>query len=79
MTEPRDELEQLTEVQRPRQLAVKVRKAAELIDIGPSKMYDLVNRGAIPSIRVDGAIRIPVDGLRDWVKEREEHGNETAP
>ena len=64
LTSHREKLDDLTEVPRPRQLAVKVRTAAELIDIGPSKMYDLVNRGAIPSIRIDGSIRIPLwDGM----------------
>ena len=72
MTSHREELDELTEVQRPRRLAVKVRTAAELIDVSPSKMYQLVSRKVVPSIRVDDSIRIPLESLINWVKERNE-------
>ena len=72
MTAPSEELKELTEVPRPRRLALKVRKAAARIDVGASKMYQLVARGEIPAIRIDGSIRIPLEDLYDWVKERKE-------
>ena len=78
MTSHREELDELTEVQRPRRLAVKVRTAAELIDVSPSKMYQLVSRKVVPSIRVDDSIRIPLESLINWVKEREKPGRERA-
>jgi excisionase family DNA binding protein len=76
MTSHREELDDLTEVPRPRRLALKVRTAAELIDVAPSKMYELVSRKVVPSIRVDDSIRIPLEALINWVKQREKLGKE---
>ena len=57
MTSQREELDELTAVPRPRRLALKVRTAAALIDVAPSKMYQLVSRKVVRSIRVDNAIQ----------------------
>lgn len=42
-------------------------EAAEVLGIGRTKVYDLIHRGEIPSIRFDGSIRIPTDQLRETI------------
>jgi excisionase family DNA binding protein len=45
-------------------------ETAEAIGVSRSRVYELISRGEIPSIRVGGAVRVPVDSLRDWVTRR---------
>lgn len=42
-------------------------EVAEVTGLGKSKVYELLARGEMPSIRIDGSVRIPVDQLRDWI------------
>jgi excisionase family DNA binding protein len=49
-------------------LLLRPTEAAEVISLGRSKMYDLIAKGVIPSIRIGKSVRVPADGLREWVK-----------
>ena len=40
----------------------------EAIGVGRSTMGKLLLRGEIPSFKIGHLRKIPVDGLRDWVK-----------
>jgi excisionase family DNA binding protein len=42
-------------------------EAAEAIGIGRSKIYELLASGELPSIRIGGSVRVPVDALRAWI------------
>jgi len=42
-------------------------EAAEAIGIGRSKVYELLASGELPSIRIGGSVRVPVDALRAWI------------
>jgi excisionase family DNA binding protein len=42
-------------------------EAAELIGLGRSKVYALLASGELPSVRIGGSVRIPLDALRAWV------------
>lgn len=42
-------------------------EAAEAIGVGRSKMYELLAKGELPSIRIGGSVRVPVDALRNWI------------
>ena len=42
-------------------------EAAEAIGIGRSKMYELLASGELPSIRIGGSVRVPIDALRAWI------------
>ncbi len=42
-------------------------EAAEAIGVSRSRVYELISSGDIPSIRVGGVVRVPVDSLREWV------------
>jgi excisionase family DNA binding protein len=51
-------------------LLVTVEEAARLLHIGRSMIYELMNRGEIPSLRIGSARRIPVGALRAWIAAR---------
>lgn len=48
-------------------LALSVKGTAEALDIGTSKVYQMVASGELPSIRIGGSVRVPVDALKAWV------------
>jgi excisionase family DNA binding protein len=54
------------------QMLLKPKRAFELLDISRSKGYALIASGELPSIRIGRAVRVPVDGLKDWVKRQTE-------
>jgi len=51
-------------------LLLRATEAAEVIGLGRSKMYDLIAKGVVPSIRIGKSVRVPVEELRHWVKEQ---------
>lgn len=48
-------------------LLLRPTEAAEAIGIGRSKIYELLASGDLPSIRIGGSVRVPVDALRAWI------------
>jgi len=51
-------------------LMLRPAEAAELIGMSRAKVYELIARGAIPSIRVggpNGPTRVPVGALKTWI------------
>lgn len=48
-------------------LLYRVEEAAELLGLGRSKTYELISRGEIGSVRVDGAIRVPQTAIEDFI------------
>lgn len=49
-------------------LLLRVAEAAELMGISRSKAYEMISAGILPSVRIGGSLRIPVDELRAWIK-----------
>lgn len=58
-------------------LLYKPVEAAQAISVSRSKMYDLMRNGQVPSIRVGGVLRVPVEALRLWVEQQ--LADRTAP
>jgi excisionase family DNA binding protein len=52
------------------QLLLRPMEAAEAIGVGRSKVYELLASGELPSIRISGSVRVPVDKLREWIARR---------
>jgi excisionase family DNA binding protein len=42
-------------------------EAAEALGVSRAKTYELIAAGDIPSVRLGGCVRVPVDGLRAWI------------
>lgn len=51
-------------------LLLRPTEAAETIGIGRSKVYELLASGELPSIRIGGSVRIPLDRLREWIEHK---------
>lgn len=58
----------------PAPLLVGRDEACRLLGIGRRKLWELTNRGVIPHIRVDRAVRYSPDSLRRWVAAQEKGG-----
>jgi len=50
-------------------LLLRVNETAERLSLGRTKVYQLIARGVIPSVRIDGALRVPASELEDLVQE----------
>lgn len=48
-------------------LTLRPTEVAQTLGIGRSKAYELIASGAIPSIRLGGSVRVPLDALRAWI------------
>lgn len=48
-------------------LLLTVPEAAKALSISRSKLYELLASGALRSVRIDGARRIPLNALNDYV------------
>ena len=43
-------------------------EVAQLLNLSLSKVYALIRTGALPSVRVDSAVRVPRAELEDWIR-----------
>jgi excisionase family DNA binding protein len=69
--------QQLALSQSLEQILLKPKKAFELLDIGRSTGYALIASGELPSVRIGRAVRVPIEGLREWVKRQTEKNDST--
>lgn len=46
---------------------LRVREVAALLGVSRSRVYDLIGKGAIPAIRIDGALRVPRSAWDEWL------------
>jgi len=53
-------------------LLLNITEAAELVGLGKTKFYELVQSRDIPSIRIGRAVRISATALRAWVAKQSE-------
>ena len=56
----------------PQRLLLRIPEVAETLGIGRSKIYEIIARGELPTVRVGRAVRISVTTLQEWVEEREQ-------
>lgn len=51
-------------------LLLSPNEVAEALGIGRPKVYSLLSRGELPSVRVGRSVRVHFAGLRRWVEEQ---------
>jgi len=51
-------------------IAYRPLEAAKMLGIGKSKVYELMARKELPSIRLGGSLLIPVQALNQWVEDQ---------
>lgn len=54
----------------PEKLLLTVSEAAQMCGYSRSFLYEAVNRGEIPTIRLGRTCRIPAAWLRRWIEEQ---------
>ena len=59
------------------QLLLTADQVAEVLAIGRSKTYSLLADGTLPSMRIRGSIRVPIESLRAWIAQRTVGGGST--
>lgn len=45
-------------------------EVGEAIGVCRSKAYELIASGEIPSIKIGGCVRVPLDKLREWIERK---------
>lgn len=67
----RDELPHLgpREAARNSRLLLTVPEAATALGLSRSKVYELITRRAVRSIRIDGSRRVPIEALEAYITE----------
>jgi len=48
-------------------LLLRAREVAHLLGLGRSKVYEMMQTGELPTIRIGTAVRVPRSGLESWL------------
>ena len=54
-------------------------EAAAELNVGKTKIYELLRKGEIPSLRVGRKILIPMDELKNWLYENAHKNGNASP
>ena len=55
-------------------LLLRPAKAAQLLDMSRSKLYDALTRGEIPSLRIAGQLSVPMAAVEKLIAEQVQRG-----
>jgi excisionase family DNA binding protein len=55
-------------------LLLKMSEVAQLLGVSRSTAYSMAAMGELPMIRIRGGVRVPVEGLRQWMAQKVEIG-----
>lgn len=58
-------------------LTLRVKETAEALGISRAKAYELIAAGEIPSVRIGGCVRVPLDALRAWIRQQTDDVDQT--
>lgn len=51
-------------------LTYTILEAANVLRLSRAKVYQLIEREGLPTVHFGRAVRVPVDSLQDWLRER---------
>jgi excisionase family DNA binding protein len=57
---------------------LRVREAAEVLGVSEAKIWELLRRDEIPSLKIDGSRRITAGAIADYVASREAAAGKTG-
>jgi excisionase family DNA binding protein len=52
-------------------LLLTIPQVATMLELGRTKVYDLIEREGLPSIKLGTARRVPVKALQEWLEQRQ--------
>lgn len=67
MTDAHHRSSNLEEVSEVHKLLLTVRETADMLGVGRSKTYELIGRGELHSVLIDGCRRVPTSAVEDYV------------
>jgi len=50
-------------------LLLRVPETGEALGLSRAKVYELINRGDLKAVHIDGSVRVPMDEVRRFVSE----------
>lgn len=53
-------------------LVLSIAEAARSVRMGKTKLREVIREGRIPTVRDGRWVRVPVDGLKEWVRRNTE-------
>jgi excisionase family DNA binding protein len=59
-------------------LLYRVPEAARMLGLGESKTWELIARGELESVKIDGARRVPREAIESYVRRLREDGGDAA-
>ena len=52
-------------------LLLKPAEVTEMLGIARSRVYEMLTRRELPSVRIGSSVRIPASALQQWIEERQ--------
>ena len=54
-------------------LLLRAEEVQKALGLGRSKVYEMMACGELPTIRIGRSVRVPADGLREWLDHQRGH------
>jgi len=51
-------------------LCVSIETCADMLSLSRAKVYELIDRENLPTVRFGKAVKVPIEQLRDWLNKR---------
>ena len=66
------EVPNMERVGQPEPLLLRAAEVASLLNLGRSKVYELMAAGELPVVRIGGVVRVPRSELEMWIRSKAE-------
>ncbi len=53
-------------------MLLTIPQVAQSLSLGRTKIYDLINREGLPTVKLGSAIRVPLSSLKQWIEQHEQ-------
>ncbi|MCL5780888.1 MAG: helix-turn-helix domain-containing protein [Firmicutes bacterium] len=77
-TEPKNKIPYKRVKRKGNNRVMYIYEAAEILDIGVNRAYELAREGVIPSIKIGGRVRVPTKKFYEWLEGLSESGPQQA-
>ncbi len=53
-------------------MLLTIPQVAQSLSLERTKIYDLINREGLPTVKLGSAIRVPLSSLKQWIEQHEQ-------